>query len=77
MRPRRLLLDGFGCYRQPTEVDLSDVEFFALVGPTGAGKSTVIDGLCFALYGPALGKGKRDRPGIGPSSERLPGRTGV
>src|SRR5690348_13219654 len=58
MRPVRLLLDGFGCYRQPTEVDFSDVEFFALVGPTGAGKSTVIDGLCFALYGtvPRWGK---------------------
>jgi exonuclease SbcC len=51
MRPLRLLLDGFGCYRQRTEVDLSDVEFFALVGPTGAGKSTLIDGMCFALYG--------------------------
>jgi exonuclease SbcC len=51
-------LDGFGCYRQLTEVDFSDVEFFALVGPTGAGKSTVIDGLCFALYGtvPRWGK---------------------
>ncbi|HCU94583.1 MAG TPA: chromosome segregation protein SMC [Actinobacteria bacterium] len=58
MRPLRLLLDGFGCYRQRTDVDLSDVEFFALVGPTGAGKSTLIDGLCFALYGtvPRWGK---------------------
>jgi exonuclease SbcC len=58
MRPVRLRLDGFGCYRQLTEVDFSDVEFFALVGPTGAGKSTVIDGLCFALYGtvPRWGK---------------------
>jgi exonuclease SbcC len=51
MRPVRLLLDGFGCYREPAEADFSDVEFFALTGPTGAGKSTVIDGLCFALYG--------------------------
>lgn len=51
MRPLRLLLDGFGCYRQPTEADFSDVDFFALTGPTGSGKSTVIDGLCFALYG--------------------------
>ena len=58
MRPVRLMLDGFGCYRQPTEADLSDVDFFALVGPTGAGKSTLIDGLCFALYGtvPRWGK---------------------
>jgi len=51
MRPLRLLLDGFGCYRQPTEADFSNVDFFALTGPTGSGKSTLIDGLCFALYG--------------------------
>lgn len=51
MRPLRLLLDGFGSYREPADVDFSDVDFFALVGPTGSGKSTVIDGLCFALYG--------------------------
>jgi exonuclease SbcC len=51
MRPLRLLLDGFGSYREPADVDFCDVEFFALVGPTGSGKSTVIDGLCFALYG--------------------------
>jgi exonuclease SbcC len=58
MRPLRLLLDGFGCYRQPTEADFSDVNFFALTGPTGSGKSTLIDGLCFALYGtvPRWGK---------------------
>jgi exonuclease SbcC len=51
MRPLRLLLDGFGSYREPADIDFSDVEFFVLVGPTGSGKSTVIDGLCFALYG--------------------------
>ncbi len=58
MRPLRLLLDGFGCYRQPTEADFSGVDFFALTGPTGSGKSTLIDGLCFALYGtvPRWGK---------------------
>ena len=51
MRPLRLLLDGFGTYRNATEIDFADVDFFALVGPTGSGKSTVIDALCFALYG--------------------------
>lgn len=58
MRPLRLLLDGFGSYRHPAEADFSDVNFFALTGPTGSGKSTVIDGLCFALYGtvPRWGK---------------------
>ena len=51
MRPLRLLLDGFGSYRQAASVDFTDIDFFALTGPTGSGKSTVIDGLCFALYG--------------------------
>ena len=51
MRPLRLALDGFGSYRQLADIDFSDVDFFALTGPTGSGKSTVIDGLCFALYG--------------------------
>jgi exonuclease SbcC len=51
MRPVRLDLDGFGSFRQPSTVDFTDADFFALVGPTGAGKSTVVDAIVFALYG--------------------------
>jgi len=51
MRPVLLDLDGFGSFRAPTRVDFRDADYFALVGPTGAGKSTVIDALVFALYG--------------------------
>lgn len=51
MRPVRLVVAGFGAFREETEVDFDDADFFALVGPTGAGKSTVIDAMCFALYG--------------------------
>ena len=79
MRPLRLHLDGFGSYREPAEADFTGVDFFALVGPTGAGKSTVIDGLCFALYGtvPRWGYGNRDRPGACARGQRLPGWPGV
>jgi exonuclease SbcC len=51
-------MENFGSFRQPATVDFADVDYFALVGPTGAGKSTVIDAICFALYGtvPRWGK---------------------
>jgi exonuclease SbcC len=51
MRPIRLALEGFSSFHDRTEVDFRDADFFALVGPTGAGKSSVIDGMTFALYG--------------------------
>jgi DNA repair protein SbcC/Rad50 len=70
MRPLRLLLDGFGTYRNATEIDFADVDFFALVGPTGSGKSTVIDALCFALYGtvPRWDNEKEVRNALAPSA---------
>ncbi|MBB5872482.1 exonuclease SbcC [Allocatelliglobosispora scoriae] len=51
MRPLRVDLRGFTVFREPTVIDLTDTDFFALVGPTGSGKSTVLDAICFALYG--------------------------
>ncbi|RKR91001.1 exonuclease SbcC [Micromonospora pisi] len=51
MRPLRLDLAGFTVFREPTTIDFTDADFFALVGPTGSGKSTVLDAICFVLYG--------------------------
>ena len=51
MRPIVMDMNGFASFREPTQVDFTDADFFALVGPTGAGKSTVIDAMTFALYG--------------------------
>ncbi|HEX3648915.1 MAG TPA: SMC family ATPase [Pseudonocardiaceae bacterium] len=70
MRPLRLVIEGFGSYRERTELLLSDVDFFVLTGPTGSGKSTVIDALCFALYGtvPRWGKGNVIRNALAPST---------
>ncbi len=51
MRPNRLELSGFTSFRDRSVVDFSDSDYFALVGPTGSGKSTIIDAICFALYG--------------------------
>ncbi|GAA5181366.1 hypothetical protein GCM10023322_15870 [Rugosimonospora acidiphila] len=51
MRPLRLDIEGFTVFRELTTVDFTDADFFALVGPTGSGKSTILDAICFALYG--------------------------
>ncbi len=51
MRPVTLEIAGFGTFRAPTSVVFDDSNYFAFVGPTGSGKSTIIDAICFALYG--------------------------
>ena len=51
MRPVLLDMDGFASFRDQATVDFADSDYFALVGPTGSGKSTVIDAMTFALYG--------------------------
>ena len=51
MRPLRISMKGFGAFRNRTDIDLADVDLVALVGPTGSGKSTIIDAITFALYG--------------------------
>lgn len=51
MRPLRLDMHGFTVFREPTTIDFTDADFFVLVGATGSGKSTVLDAICFALYG--------------------------
>ncbi|GIF10236.1 AAA family ATPase [Actinoplanes teichomyceticus] len=51
MRPIRLDMSGFTVFRDQTTVDFTDADYFALVGPTGSGKSTVLDAICFVLYG--------------------------
>ncbi|GMR21742.1 MAG: hypothetical protein BMS9Abin37_0057 [Acidobacteriota bacterium] len=51
MRPIRLELEGFTAYREYTVLDFEGAELFVLTGPTGSGKSSIIDAITFALYG--------------------------
>jgi DNA repair protein SbcC/Rad50 len=51
VRPLCVELEGFGSFQQPARVDLADTDLFVLSGATGSGKTTVIEGAVFALYG--------------------------
>jgi exonuclease SbcC len=72
MRPVRLELNGFAGFRAPTVVDFTDSDYFALVGPTGSGKSTILDALTFALYGSAYrwGRSNAIAYALAPTSNR-------
>ena len=51
MRPLRLELKGFTAFREPAEIDFTDLDVFAISGPTGSGKSSLLDAMTYALYG--------------------------
>src|SRR5690348_6621422 len=51
MRPLRLELEGFTSFRERTEIDFTGSDLFVLSGAMGAGKSSIIDAMGFALYG--------------------------
>ncbi|WP_172582196.1 AAA family ATPase [Subtercola boreus] len=53
MKIKRLRLAGFGPYRDEQNVDFEQFDddgIFLITGKTGAGKSSILDAICFALY---------------------------
>lgn len=59
MRPVTLEMTAFGSYAGPTTVDFGKWNhgLYLITGDTGAGKTTIFDGIMVALYGVASGKG--------------------
>ncbi|MFH8414070.1 AAA family ATPase [Streptomyces collinus] len=58
MRLHRLTLTAFGPFGGTQAVDFDDLSsagLFLLHGPTGAGKTSVLDAVCYALYGSVPG----------------------
>lgn len=63
MRPLQLTMTAFGPYKQHEIInfnDLGDHRIFAISGNTGAGKTTIFDAICYALYGEASGEERSD-----------------
>ena len=63
MRLHRLRIAAFGPYATEQMIDfdrLAHGGLFLLEGPTGAGKSTILDAVTFALYGGLAGEDSAD-----------------
>ncbi len=59
MRPNKLIIQAFGPFAGTEEINFDQLgsnPLFLINGPTGAGKSSILDAICFALYGQTTGK---------------------
>lgn len=53
MIPIKLRLAGFTSYREPVELDFTGFDLACISGANGAGKSSLLDAITYALYGKA------------------------
>lgn len=75
MKPLKLTMRAFGPYAGETVIDFEKLQgrhLFLICGPTGAGKTTILDAMCYALYGKTSGDrtGEKMRSDYADSSER-------
>ncbi len=60
MKPNKLVLENIGPFTEKTEIDFSELgSMFLICGDTGAGKTTILDSICYALYGALPGSHPR------------------
>ena len=51
MRPLHLTIEGLRSFRAPVSIDFAGRDHVAIVGDTGAGKSSILEAVTYALYG--------------------------
>lgn len=68
MKPRKLKIKGLNSFKELQIIDfekLTENGFFGIFGPTGCGKSSILDAITYALYGKII----RDNTGFINSTE--------
>ncbi|MBX9770043.1 MAG: AAA family ATPase [Candidatus Obscuribacterales bacterium] len=64
MKPLRLTMKAFGPYAGEESLDFANLKgrnFFLIHGPTGAGKTSILDAICFALFGDSSGEERKSK----------------
>ena len=51
MRPLRISIEGLRSFRAEVKIDFGDRTQIAVIGDTGAGKSSILEAMTYALYG--------------------------
>ncbi|MBS2033764.1 SMC family ATPase [bacterium] len=71
MKPRRLEIEGLRSYRLKQVVEFEPQGLMAITGATGAGKSSLLEAMMFALYGVHSGNSKSNKELIGDRSDEM------
>lgn len=64
MKLNKIILQAFGPFAGKEVIDFSKLEsssIFLISGPTGSGKTTIFDAICFAIYGKVSGRRKEPK----------------
>ncbi|WP_062306077.1 AAA family ATPase [Alicyclobacillus sendaiensis] len=74
MRPIRLVVQGLRSYRERQEIDfqaLTEHGLFGIFGPTGSGKSTILDAITLALFGSSARASRHTQGTVNPLEARM------
>ena len=74
MKLKKLIVQGFGPFRTAQTIDFAALGangLFMISGPTGSGKTAILDAICFALYGETTSEGQAEGNVDGRSGDEL------
>lgn len=74
MKPIRLTIAGLNSFREKQEIDftkLTELGMFGIFGPTGSGKSSILDAITLALYGNVVRAGHNTKGILNQAEKKL------